>query len=266
MSKPSIILVTGSFSTPEYYADVVNAVAAQGFEIKAIHMPSVGPSSGKGREGVLPTMYDDASFIAQEVGKLADQGKHVVLVAHSYGGVPATQSVKGLPATERQKQGKSGGLVRLAYMSCLVPAVGATAASVLGQAPPDQTIDIRVDETGWMYQGNPAATAGIIVQNIPLERGEALVRSMPKHSSASFGSELTYPGYKDVPVSYLLCEEDRCIPPEVQKEGIDIIEKASGNKVDVTSIKADHCPMESSKQEVIDWLVSVAERAMADAA
>ncbi|EXJ87549.1 hypothetical protein A1O3_04509 [Capronia epimyces CBS 606.96] len=263
MSKPSLLLIPGSFCPPELYDQVVDPVIARGYEIRALHLPSVGLAADKGREGSLPTMYDDAAFIAQEAEKLADQGKAVVLIAHSYGGVPTTQSVKGLAASERKKQGKPGGIVRLAYMTSLVPAVGVSAAGVLAEVPQEQKLDLKIDETGWMYHDQPSATAAITVNHLTPAEGEAVIRRFARHSSVSFGGELTYPGYKDVPVSYLLCEDDLCIPPNIQKAEIDMIEKESGNKVRVTRIPADHCPNITSTQETIDWIVDVAEQAQA---
>lgn len=81
---------------------------------------------------------------------------------------------------------------------------------------------------------------------------------MPCHSAISFSNELTYAGYKDVPVSYLVCEEDLVIPLKNQKEEIELIEKVSGRKVDVTSIKTGHIPIASQPQLVIDWFLDVA--------
>lgn len=86
------------------------------------------------------------------------------------------------------------------------------------------------------------------------------MKKFPHHSAVSFAGELTYAGYKDIPVSYLLCEEDLCIPVNIQRQGIDLIEKVSGKKVDVTSIKAGHCPTESAPQKVIDWILDVARK------
>lgn len=86
MSDISILLVTGSFVPPGVYDTVVDAVQARGTQMKALHSPTVGLAPQQGRDGVAPTMYDDASFIGQEVDKLADQGKRVILIAHSYGG------------------------------------------------------------------------------------------------------------------------------------------------------------------------------------
>jgi hypothetical protein len=72
---------------------------------------------------------------------------------------------------------------------------------------------------------------------------------------------LTYAGYKDVPVSYLFCEEDLCIPAKIQTAEIEMMEKESEKKVNVTSIKANHCPNVTATQKVIDWILNVAGRA-----
>ena len=104
-------------------------------------------------------------------------------------------------------------------------------------------------------------TAEISFSDLPKEEGEAWVRKFPPHSAVSFAGELTYAGYKDIPVSYLVCEDDLCIPPKVQREEISLIEKESGRKVDVTSIKAGHVPVASKAREVIDWVLDVASKA-----
>lgn len=145
MSRPSILLIPGSFALPDFYDIVVDAATAQGYSIKALHLPSVGLSTLNGRPGVLPTMYDDAAFIAGEAEKLADEGKDVLLIGHSYGGVPVTQSLKGLSIKERQKQGKAGGVVGLAYITSVVPVVGQSAADVLGNVPQEHKLDLKID-------------------------------------------------------------------------------------------------------------------------
>ena len=108
-------------------------MATQGYDIKALHIPSVGLESGA-REGDPPTMYDDVAFISDHVTGLADAGKDVLLITHSYGGTPATQTVQGLSKSERQRHGKDGGIVGLAYMTSLVPEVGMPASNRVGNA------------------------------------------------------------------------------------------------------------------------------------
>ena len=111
-----------------------------------------------------------------------------------------------------------------------------------------------------MLQADPYASAAIAFSDLPKEEGANWIRKFPQHSAVSFGDELTYAGYKDVPVSYLLCERDVCITPDVQRAGIEIIEKASGRKVDVTSIQGDHCPMAGHADWVSDWVVKNAAK------
>ncbi|KAF2709781.1 alpha/beta-hydrolase [Pleomassaria siparia CBS 279.74] len=258
MSKPSIILVPGSFSFPELYDTVVNPIKGKGYEIKALHYPSVGLKTGP-REGTPPTMYDDAAFIAKETEKLADEGKDVVIVAHSYGGVPTTESTKGLSKGEREKAGKKGGIVKLAYLTCLVPPVGTAAASMLADVPAENKINLKVGEDGWMRHEDIAPTAAIVFSDLPPEEGQAWIRSFSAHSAASFGSELTHPGYKDIPAAWLLCEKDLCIPAKTQREAIAMIEKISGTKVDVTSVQKDHVPHATEPELVVDWILKVVE-------
>jgi len=71
---------------------------------------------------------------------------------------------------------------------------------------------------------------------------------------------LTYAGYEVVPVSWLFCEDDELVPPKIQSTGIELIEKESGGKVDVTYIKSGHCPNISMPEKVVDWLESLVKK------
>ena len=145
MSKPSIIFIPGSYVLLSVYQPLFDAVSKAGYEIKGIHPPTVGLRSRQGRDGPAPSMYDDAAMIAQETEKLADQGKDVILMGHSYAGVPMSQSTKGLGKEERKAQGKPGGIVRLAFIACLVPAVGNSAGSLLGRFPDEKRPPVFID-------------------------------------------------------------------------------------------------------------------------
>jgi hypothetical protein len=109
-----------------------------------------------------------------------------------------------------------------------------------------------------MYHNSIPVSAAITFSDLPKEEGEALVEKFPGHSAVSFSGELTYAGYKNIPASYLFCEEDMCVPAQMQRAGIELIENESGKKVDVTNIKTGHCPTVSAPQKVIDWILDVA--------
>lgn len=120
--KPAIVLVTGSFALPDLYTNILEPLRAKGYEIASPALRSVGK-----KPGPPPTLYDDAKVIASEAARFADEGKDVVLIAHSYGGAVASQAVEGLSKAEREKQGKKGGIVRIGYITSLVPEEGEAA-------------------------------------------------------------------------------------------------------------------------------------------
>jgi pimeloyl-ACP methyl ester carboxylesterase len=61
-------------------------------------------------------MGDDAAAIRRVTSKLAFEGRQIVLVMHSYGGIRGTESAKGLARKIRQAEGKPGGIIALVYL------------------------------------------------------------------------------------------------------------------------------------------------------
>ena len=48
-------------------------------------------------------------------------------------GTPGTQSLQGITKKERQQQGKPGGVVRIAYITAVVPRVGQSTGEIVGE-------------------------------------------------------------------------------------------------------------------------------------
>ena len=88
---PTIIIVPGSFAPVSLYNNFLQVARAAGLSIDIISTPSVGRKP----EGQAPgTMADDVSVIVAKIEPLLDEGKEVILLTHSYGGVPGTQSLE----------------------------------------------------------------------------------------------------------------------------------------------------------------------------
>ncbi|KAF2035223.1 alpha/beta-hydrolase [Setomelanomma holmii] len=250
---PTMVIVPGSFGRSELYDPVVLPLRAKGYTIHALDPPCY-PSSYK--EGAPPpNMYDDAKFVHDFVEALADKGEEVVLFAHSYGGIPASQSLQGVTKTERAAQGKRGGVIHAAYLTAMVPKVGENlATSIKGGAPP-----MEVGEDGWLRQPSHQDTAALCFNSLSPEKGTELAKLLTKHSAQSFMDPLTYPGHKDVSVSWFFCEDDKCVSPEVQQTAIDTIEESwkgterEGKKVEVTREKCDHIPIYSARDALEKW-------------
>jgi hypothetical protein len=78
---------------------------------------------------------------------------------------------------------------------------------------------------------------------------------MPLHSLASYEGKLTYPGYKYIRSSWILCEKDQVLSPDFQRSCIGLIEKESGRKVDVHNLAMPHCPNISAPLELANVVV-----------
>jgi pimeloyl-ACP methyl ester carboxylesterase len=145
MTKPTIILIPGSYNPPSAYGSIVTALNTAGYPTTGISLPTVGSAPKEGLASPAPSMYDDATAIAALAEQLADEGKDVVLVGHSYAGVPMSQSTKGLDKAARRAEGKGGGVVHLGFLSALVPELGGSAASLLGRFPDEKRPKVSVD-------------------------------------------------------------------------------------------------------------------------
>lgn len=134
-TKPSIIVVPGSFSHAWFYDDFVSALQSHGYPAQVIDLRTT-------RDQTIPpaNMFDDAAYIHAATEKLVNEGKEVVLLPHSYGGIPTTESAKGLLKSDREKQGKGGGIVRIVYMTALLPPVGGSAQTLLKDLPFDTIV------------------------------------------------------------------------------------------------------------------------------
>ena len=116
-TKPTIVLIPGSFCSAALMWDaVIDKLHHVGYDALAVELQTVSPPS----TAPPKTMADDAAHIHGIVEALANDNKQILLVMHSYGGIPGTQAVKDLTAKERQEQGKGGGLTGLVYVSSLL--------------------------------------------------------------------------------------------------------------------------------------------------
>lgn len=129
---PTIVIIPGSFSPAYFYTKIVDQLRENGFEAAAYDLPTASRTPPQ----PAATLADDAAFFHDIAQKIADQGKDVVFVTHSYGGVVGTEASKGLTKAERKAVGKEGGLVRLVYLTSVVPPVGKSLADIMGDLVP----------------------------------------------------------------------------------------------------------------------------------
>lgn len=89
---------------------------------------------------------------------------------------------------------------------------------------------------------DPEGQAPFTFSDLPSEEGLRLAKEMPEHSTASFKEKLTYAGYNDADVTYILCEEDKVLLPEYQYAMIKLLKSSKGKDITVHKLKSGHVP------------------------
>lgn len=115
MSKLAFVLVHGAWHDPSCWDKVKHALSDQGFHCVCPALPST-------HEPPIPDLQPDVDVVRSQVEKLIDQGLQVIVVCHSYGGIPTGEALRDLDLNTRKLRGLPGGVVRLVYiMGFLVP-------------------------------------------------------------------------------------------------------------------------------------------------
>jgi alpha-beta hydrolase superfamily lysophospholipase len=136
----TVAIIPGSFAPAKHYDLFADTLSQHGIASQIIDIPSVGKHHG------LPpqTMSDDVAEIVRVVEPLLDAGRQVVLMTHSYGGIPGTQSLKQLSRKAREAEGKVGGVDKIVYVTSVVVQVGVANLDLFGDNLPDSiTINVR---------------------------------------------------------------------------------------------------------------------------
>jgi pimeloyl-ACP methyl ester carboxylesterase len=130
VSKTTIVLVHGAWHSPACFDDLVTLLHGHGYETRAVQLPTAG-------KDLNATPIEDAVAIQETTRALAEEGKDIVLVMHSYGGFVGTASAKGLLKKDRQVEGKQGGIIHLVYLAAFLVDEGKSLGEALGGAVPD---------------------------------------------------------------------------------------------------------------------------------
>jgi alpha-beta hydrolase superfamily lysophospholipase len=131
--KPVIVLVHGAWHHPLHYRALIWALQEQGYTVLAPLNATVGIDDAIAGK----THKDDVKRIHDYLLPVLDEGREVLMVCHSYGGVPGTASIEGHSVAERAAKGLKGGIKSVLYISALLPpSRGMSVWDLLGQAWP----------------------------------------------------------------------------------------------------------------------------------
>ncbi|MCX5097066.1 alpha/beta hydrolase [Streptomyces sp. NBC_00365] len=183
-SQPTILLVHGAWHGAWCWDKLIPQLESRGWNVATVDLPSASAEAEH-----TAGMYDDARAIRQT---LAAIGGPVTVVAHSYGGIPATEAAATAENVSR--------LVYLAAFqldegdSLVGQSGGALPAGDTGTLPPNP------EHREYFYNGVSDEDAAWAAE-----------RLVPQ-SIKSFSEPLTSASWKGVESRYIVCEVDNALP------------------------------------------------------
>lgn len=127
--QPTVFFVPGAWHFPAGFDAVRELLKPLGYPTEAVALPSIGA------EPPTKTLADDTAHTRAAIEKLADAGKQVVVVTHSYGGVVGSCAVEDLGFASRKAAGKQGGVINFVYLSAFALPKGVSLLDALGGNP-----------------------------------------------------------------------------------------------------------------------------------
>ncbi|KAH7111148.1 Alpha/beta hydrolase fold-1 [Dactylonectria estremocensis] len=242
LEKPTILLLPGAWHRGSTFEPVAALLRRQGYPVETPTLLSAGgPTS--------TTVADDAAHIQKRyLTGLITQGKEVVVVMHSYSGIPGTDAVKGHTRKDVAAQGRKGGVVALVYMAAfLIPAGQSVDSSLPGGAASIMTFD---GEKTYFTDPIPK-----FYNDLDEDMARNYAASLVYHAKPSFFTPLTYEAYHDVPSTYLFCEKDACFPLAVQQA---MAAMPGDGVVQTRTCTGSHSAMLSVPQAVADVVQAAA--------
>ncbi len=195
MSDPTILLVHGAWHGSWCWDAVRSILESRGRAVQAIDLPTVhAPNKAE------LDMFDDARAVRAAVDAIAGP---VVVVAHSYGGVPTTQGLAG-----------AANVAHIVYIAAFALDAGESLLGAVGGVPP----------TWWMVDGalttagNPQEPAESLFYNdLPADVASANAARLLAQATKPFSDVVTEVAWKTIPSSYVITELDAIFPVFAQE-------------------------------------------------
>jgi pimeloyl-ACP methyl ester carboxylesterase len=260
-SSPVILLLHGAWHTPEYYDALLSLLQAKGYTTSCPRMPSCNDASPPNK-----TLDDDVRCARQTALKYLSDGRDIVALMHSYGGVVGTNALTNLHRPQ-QKDGKRTGVVKkLIYMAAFIPFENQSLADMFGgQLPPWLTINAA---TGVIDIEDPQ---GHFFSDLSEDQQNKWAKALVRHPVACQYDAVKDPklkeelgdrvAWRDVDsIVYLVCAKDQGLPQFVQEMMIDRLEGDGGlgqGAVRREVLQSSHSPFLSMPERVVELVEEV---------
>ncbi|PYI13372.1 alpha/beta-hydrolase [Aspergillus violaceofuscus CBS 115571] len=238
MAKPTLIFAPGAWYPPTAFDPVIEKLP--GYRCHTVAFPSIQQATA------VQDLHSDINAVRSLVQQEADEGHDIIVVSHSWSGLPVNSALDGLGQAEREAAGRSGGVIKLVFLAAFLPEVGQSLLGAFGGQAPEWYIHDEIANTITVRE-----PAQVLFHDVP--DGGSWAQSLRPHAYVTHTTPATSAAYLHIPCSYLLCEEDRAIPLFVQEMMVESA-RAKGAQFEIEKVKTAHTPWLANPDMVAAYL------------
>lgn len=242
---PTLVFVHGSWHQPSCYDKVIKLLQPK-LKCVAVSLPST-------ENKPAATFKDDIDATSKAIANETTNGRNVVVVAHSYGGMVGNSAIKGFARSKDVSTNDSQSSEVGYVVGLILIASGFTIAGLafmdpfFGHPPPSWRVN---NETG--YAEIIESPKEMFYHDVPDDEVDYWVSQLTTQSLKALfeGGEYTYEGWKDVPVWYIGTIEDRGLPVAAQRLGVGMA-REMGGQVEHRELQTSHSPFLSQPEATV---------------
>jgi len=214
-----VVLVHGAWHGASCWDRVVDELAGRGVDAVAVELPLTG--------------FDDDVRTARTAIEACGPG--VVVVGHSYGGFVITEAAAGLPQV--------GALV---YIAAFMTDIGEDSTAIMADYGGTIGEAIVVKEDGvWV---DPDRAHDLFYGDSDADTARTLIDQLRPMGLGGAMAQTSEPAWKSVRSTYVLCTNDRALPPAAQRW-------MAARADTVVELPTDHSPFVTRPGELADVVV-----------
>ncbi|EMW0834841.1 alpha/beta hydrolase [Enterobacter roggenkampii] len=216
VQKPTVVLVHGAFADGSTWNKVIPLLQEKGLKVVAVQNP-------------LSSLADDVTATRRVLDM---QTGPVVLVGHSWGGVPVTEA------------GQQENVKALVYVAAFAPSEGQSVVDLSKDYPtPSGFNHIVADKEGFLTLSLEGVQKHL-AQDVSAEQTKLMFATQTPTRGKNFEEKVTVAAWKTKPSWYIVSEQDYMLQPALQAA---MAKKISAH---VTTLLAGHAPHLSQPSEV----------------
>ncbi|KAJ5884365.1 hypothetical protein N7504_011937 [Penicillium tannophilum] len=243
-SKPDIVIVSGAWHLPAAYDKLRKLLESQGL---TVHVPRL--LTVNNARPPIADLDTDVEIVDKVVTELADAGRSVVVLMHSYGGQVGTNGLVGLGLEARKQQGLPGGVTRLVYMSGAANKEGQSMMDLIEELGDMNLVPLAFDipEDNSCVSRDPKTL--LVGPGLSDEEMENYLGCWERFNAKALYQPLTHCSWREIPITYIFTTNDMTFPMRYQNHMVGGME-AEGREVQKFTLETAHCPNITQPEEL----------------